>query len=126
MKRLIAACILLLFIIVIGCVGSFTVLNTVKNYKNKIEDCEKLYSNGDTKNAQKTADNFKKEWYETTKRISLFTNHRTLDDISILSGTLAEAAKEKNDFDFYSAAESIKTELNLIYKEQSFNIESLY
>lgn len=126
MKRLILAAVLLLLIVTVCFLGGFTVLRTVKDFKNEIENCEQFYIEGNLSAAKKSAEDFKKQWHKSEKIISVFTNHRPLDDISILAATLCEAANENNDFEFFSAIEGIKTKLQLIYREESFNSENMY
>ena len=126
MKRLIAACILLAFIIGIGCADGFTVTNSVKEYKAQIENCKRLYKTGDFKSAADCAESLKEEWHKTAKVISVFTNHRQLDDINALLSTLPEAIGEKNDFQFFSTVEQIRYALEMIYREQSFTLENFY
>ena len=126
MKRLIPAGVLAVFIVVICVLSNITVTRTIKKFENKIEKCENLYEVGQYEQATKTAEDFKSKWKKVSKVVSVYSNHCPLDDISMFASVLPEAINEKNDFEFKSTVNQIKTALSTIKGEQTLTLESLY
>ena len=126
MKRLIPATVILIIIIIMCTVSNRTILNCVKNAKDKINECETLYLSGQFEQAKSSADSFKKYWVKASKKVSFYSNHCPIDDISALAAILPEAAAAKNDFEFKSTLNRIRVALNAVRYEQTFTAESLY
>lgn len=126
MRRLIPATVLLLLITAVCLWGCFTVLNAADSFKTEIARCESLYNAGDILAATKCAKRLKEDWFKTSRHISAYTNHRPLNDIGILVSLLPEAASKGDPYEFTSLINRIRTELQIIYKEQSPNLENLY
>ncbi|MBO4432835.1 MAG: DUF4363 family protein [Clostridia bacterium] len=126
MKRLIPAGILLALIAVMCAVSSTTALKSIKSAKGEIEKCRLLYSEGRYTEAEKCAESFKESWIKTSEKISAYTNHCPLEDITCLAEELQTAAQLKDGYQFASAINRIKAKLRLIKKEQSFALENFY
>ena len=126
MKRLVPAAVLLIFIIIICALSNFTIYKSIRIAKGEIEKCEQLYKREKFEDAVDCAQKFKEHWIKSNKLVSVYSNHCPLDDITKLSGILPVAIKEKNDFEFASAISQLKTAFDIIYKEQSFTLQSLY
>ncbi|MBR4911031.1 MAG: DUF4363 family protein [Clostridia bacterium] len=126
MKRLIAAAALFSVIIIICIISRLTVHGSVKAAKNAVYECERLFLEKRFTEAAAATEAFKNGFKKESEMISLFADHNNLDDINMLAASMLEAAKEKDGFQFYSAASRISFALDMIYKEHSFTLENLY
>ena len=126
MKRLIPATILLACIAVICIISNIAVSKSINTAKSEIEYGKECYTKSEFDKAKGSADTFNKLWIKKARIITAYSNHCQLDNITELAGTLPEAIRSRNDFEFYSAISRINTALDTIYKEQSLTLESLY
>ncbi|MBO4693196.1 MAG: DUF4363 family protein [Clostridia bacterium] len=126
MKRLVPAGIIFIAIIIICVISNASAYKSVNAAKNQIEEFETYYNQSNFKQAYKLALKFKKDWTKNSQKVSAYSHHCSLDDISILSAILPEAVKYRDDFEVNSAISQMKVALDTIYEEQSFTFASLY
>lgn len=125
MKRLIAAGILLIFIIGFCVTGSIAVGKTYSEFKNKTEECGKIYA-ADPEGAAELIKEIKKDWEDRENRLSLFVNHEIADDISVALSRAASYAESKCDAAFYAELAAAKTELHQMIEDQKISAHSIF
>ena len=113
MKRLIAAAIILVFIISVCAVSHIYVDRACQQTLN---DVERYY------NQEISADALQKSWSKQKEKMSVFVNHSFLDKISVYIGQLDTQQSLADD----AVYKNIKTLLSLINEEQRLELHRFY
>ena len=97
MKRLIAAAVLILFIITCLVANNLLTDKILKTVNEELSNCKSAAEKGDYALAEKYAENLKNNWTKTEKYYSAFINHNLIDDVTLSVVKLIPLAKTKND-----------------------------
>ena len=126
MKRLFAAAVLFAVILIICFTSHFAVRGSIRTAQAEIDKCKALYYAKDYTGTYTAVQTFSDNWHKSKMLISAFTNHRPLDDISMLAASIHAAVKAKNDFQFYYAVNQVIAQLEMIEHEHSLSFENMY
>lgn len=124
MKRLIAAGVLLLF--VIGAyIWGYLYIDTACSQANKyLQKCISVYES-DIDAAQE-AEKLENYWSEKEKGLSFFANHADIDEIELAINSLKSYSSSKNNEIFYEYSGTVKTLLHQLMEDTSPNIHSIF
>lgn len=125
MKRIIAAIILLVTVLVLTVTGNLIIISKCDGIKEKLDICTEEFESGKESAAQ-SAKSLIKEFKEKETILTLFANHSLIDQISNEITALPVYVKENNRTEFYACREKIARTLNQIKEEQRFGIQSFY
>lgn len=115
MKRLIAAGILILFLITTYFSGYFYIKNTCKETNKLLSECISSYE--EKSNPSQKIKNLKLYWEKREKCLSVFTNHSAIDEIELSIHTLLIYSKSSQPELFYDYSDKIKTYLHQIMED---------
>lgn len=104
MKRLIAAALLLLFIIGANVAGFKITDKYFEEMENRLSACENEYRNGNKKSAAEMAADLEDFWHESEKVLIIFLNRYSVDEIAETANRLRSFAKSGDDTMFYCEA----------------------
>lgn len=107
MKRIIVAITLFVTVLSFYLCGHFYIIDTCKETKTLLHECVVSYDNGD--NPLNCAEKLKKFWGNKEKVLSVFVNHRTIDDIEMAIDSLLSYSDSNNDEIFHEYADTVKT-----------------
>lgn len=119
MKRLLIALLLLVFIIIILCVGNFYIADAVKKLEDLAQKCHACFENKSYTQASNYADDLEKLWIEKEDKLSVFVNDATIEEIKILLARLKSCAKYQNS-NFYSEYDTLIVLLQNMIDDESF------
>ncbi len=118
MKRLIAAIVLIIIVVLINTL-SFAV---TEHYYDKmtylLEDCRRDYENGDKKSAAEKAADLETLFEKSEKKLAVFVNRESIDDIGASVTQIRAFAESQDDSLFLS-----EISLCLMYVEHMHDIE---
>ena len=123
MKRLIAAAILLVFVVASYLTGYFYVNNTYKTANSMLEECINIYEQNN--NAHIATQKLKDFWSEKEGTLSVFANHSSIDEIELaISSMLVYSNTKDNEF-FYEYSSTVKTLLHQLLEDSKPNMHSI-
>lgn len=123
MKRLIAAGVLLIFVITSYFSGYFYIKSTCISAENILDKCISAYENQN--NAKTEIENLKSFWDKKEKPLSIFADHTDIDAIeqAIATLTVYSESSQKELFDQYS--QNVKILLHQLLEDTVFSIHSV-
>ena len=104
MKRLIAAAVLLLFIIGVNVAGFKITDKYFEEMENRLAACENEYRNGNKKSAADMAADLEDYWHESEKVLIIFLNRYSVDEIAETANRLRSFSESESDAMFYCEA----------------------
>lgn len=116
MKRLIAAGIILAFIISAGTIGTKTVCRYAEKFENSIKQIM-----ADPKNSTKKAEEFINYWDSAEKVLAVFVNHEVLSVVGEKAVALRAASGTDPETEFYIICEEMLYTINEIKREQQLH-----
>lgn len=125
MKRLIAAAILLTFVLTVCITCSRIVQKCYDRISGMIEECE-LEFDKDSDSAARKAEEVEKEWADYDILLSAFINHGTVAEIGTSISRLESFARTKSRDNFYCECAVARKMLKEMLKEHKFNIKSVF
>lgn len=123
MKRLIAALILLVFVLTAYFTGYFYISNTCKQANELLEECTAAYNNG--KDASEPTEKLDKFWSEKEKPLSVFVNHAAIDEIELAIASLLIYSSTAEDELFFEHSQNIKTLLHQLMEDTVPGVHSI-
>jgi hypothetical protein len=106
---------------------SINYLNTICT---KLQDSnikvEKSIQSSSWKEAYENSQNFMEEWEKYYPKLSIFSDHNEIEDISNESQKLLQHIKHKNSEESLSSANVIQNSLKHIREMQQLNIQNLF
>ncbi len=123
MKRLIAAAILLIFVIASYLTGYAFINNTYKTANRLLEECINVYkSDNNAYNATKSLKNY---WDEKEGLLSVFANHSNIDEIELAISSMLVYSDTKDNEIFYEHSSTVKTLLHQLLEDSKPNMHSI-
>lgn len=124
MKRLIAAGILLVF--VIGTyIWGYVYINEACDTANKyLNECINVY--GTDTNAENQAEKLEKYWGQKEKGLSFFANHADIDQIELAISSLKTYSKTTEKEIFLEYSGTVKTLLHQLMEDTTPNAHSIF
>lgn len=123
MKRLIAAAVLLVFVITVYVTGYIYITKTCETAKDMLNDCINLYK--DNTDAEESAKKLEKFWNEKEGTLSIFANHEHIDDIELAISSIVIYSNTKNNKIFYDYSSTAKTLLHQLIEESKPSMHSI-
>lgn len=117
MKRLIAAGIIFVFVVLISFFGGRLVFKTEKEVTLKISEIIKEQNN-------RNIYEFKEYWDKQSIALSFFVNRENIDEIGKNAAKMAAAAQNNDKEEILSAAEEIKYIIGYITKQEKLQLLS--
>ncbi len=124
MKRLIPALIILVITIGLFIFSYYYVNNTCETATKLIDECIEEYESNQTRTNK--AKEFKEFWDKKEKTLSIFVNHRAIDDIEVSVAELSFHSNFNENTMFYDAAIRIKTLIHQIIEDTKVSAHSLF
>ncbi len=121
MKRLIAAGIVLAFVLGVSVTGNIFINKYGSEAKEKIE----TVLSADEKSVLKKAEAFVSYWQEIRETLSIFVNHEDINEIGRVAAGMHSAAKSGDKDGIISAADEILFMLGRIEEDESLSLYSL-
>ena len=124
MRRLIAAGILFIFVIVSYVTGFLFIRDTCNTAKEMLESCVSDYKGG--KDAKPKAEELEKYWTKKETTLSAFADHDEIDEIELAISTLkVYSSTDKGElFDEYS--ETVETLLHQLKEDIIPSLHSIF
>lgn len=123
MKRLIAAVLILIFIISVCAIDRITIKYFCTKTQKELTVCRELFLSGETKEAIIRCRRLKNNWKHRQACLAIFVNHSLLDAISISVSRLSVA---KDEDIFLGEYAEITWGLSQIVDEETFSVKSFY
>lgn len=123
MKRLIAAAVLTVLIIGIYLTGFFYINHTCEETKTLIEDCVSSYEKND--NTELYTQKLQNYWSGKERMLSVFTNHKVIDDIELAIESLSVHSKFPKNNMFYEYSSTLKTLLHQLMEDTVPSMHSI-
>lgn len=123
MKRLIAATILFIFVVVSYLTGYAFINSTYKTANNLLEECISVYETDN--NAYNAAKNLKNFWEEKEGLLSVFANHSSIDEIELAISSMLVYSNTKDNEIFYEYSSTVKTLLHQLLEDSKPNMHSI-
>ncbi len=126
MKRLIAAAVLLVIIVMLCITGNVYVVHACQDTTRDIENFYTQICKSDNPNFDKLSKELNEKWIKRKEKLGLFVNHEFLDKISLYISELPMLVKIGNKNEIALVCENIKTICNQMTDEQKFALHSFY
>ena len=124
MKRMIAAAILLIFVATVYITGFFYIKNTCEKAENLLTKCNQAFE--EDKEAQKQVKNLENLWDKSEKVLSVFSNHKLIDEIELAIYALKTHTQKREEAMFYEYSSKIKTMLHQMMEDTMPSIHSIF
>ena len=115
MKRIIAAFILLIFVSAAYFGGYFFVKNTCKTANEILEECSFAFKN--EADAKLKAEKLEKYWSGKEQLLSVFVNHRSIDEIELAISNLSVYSESSEKELFYEYSKTVQTLLHQLMED---------
>ena len=123
MKRLIAAAILFIFVVVSYLTGFAFINNTYKTANELLDECISIYeTNESAYNATKKLKNL---WDKKEGLLSVFANHSSIDEIELAISSMLVYSDTKDNEIFYEYSSTVKTLLHQLIEDSKPNMHSI-
>lgn len=126
MRRLIAAGVLLTFVLTSIFVGNYFIRKNCNHMNNMVTDLTIKVEEGKYTDSVKYAEKTEEYWQTAEKVLTAISNHDNVDEISVRISSANSYIKSKNKTMAISKLLEIKKLLEMILEEQTFNIESFF
>ena len=123
MKRLIAAAVLIAFVIGIYITGYIFVDKTCNTAKTLLSDCVVAYK--EQENIEQTITELKGFWGRKESLLSVFINHGSIDEIELSIESLLAQSKYKENPMFYEISSNLKILLHQIMEDTAIGMHSI-
>lgn len=121
MKRLIAAGIILVLVLITSTLGIWMISSTADEVEKRIERIQK-YTFSDT---GKMAEEFFYFWEEKRELMAVFVNHEEIDEIGRLAAKMVSAERAENSTDLFEAANEILFIVRGLREDEQFSLYTL-
>ena len=117
MRRIIAAAVILLFVVGVSICGGFIINKNADEIEKQISEIQKTAftdTNG-------KAEEFFCFWEEKREIMSIFVNHEVIDEIGKVAAKMVSAERAKNSDDLFEAANEILYIIRGIREDEKFS-----
>ena len=121
MRRIIAAAVILLFVVGVSICGGFIINKNADEIEKQISEIQK---NAFTDTNGK-AEEFFCFWEEKREIMSIFVNHEVIDEIGKVAAKMVSAERAKNSDDLFEAANEILYIIRGIREDEKFSLYTL-
>ena len=121
MRRIIAAAVILLFVVGVSLCGGFIINKNTDEIEKQISEIQKTAftdTNG-------KAEEFFCFWEEKREIMSIFVNHEVIDEIGKVAAKMVSAERAKNSDDLFEAANEILYIIRGIREDEKFSLYTL-
>ena len=121
MRRIIAAAVILLFVVGVSICGGFIINENADEIEKQISEIQKTAftdTNG-------KAEEFFCFWEEKREIMSIFVNHEVIDEIGKVAAKMVSAERAKNSEDLFEAANEILYIIRGIREDEKFSLYTL-
>lgn len=121
MRRIIAAAVILLFVVGVSICGGFIINENADEIEKQISEIQKTAftdTNG-------KAEEFFCFWEEKREIMSIFVNHEVIDEIGKVAAKMVSAERAKNSDDLFEAANEILYIIRGIREDEKFSLYTL-
>ncbi len=126
MKRLIAAAVVVVCLIVLCTVGIMSVEAACKQMEKDINNCVSHIKSDDFKSAMGDSQTIEREWEGKRGIMSVFINHQTIEEIDSSVTQLSSFANKDNKAHFLAECELIKLYLTEMREYCSVSLHTLF
>ncbi len=124
MKRLIPAGILLVFVILTYFLSTTYILKSCNSTLELVETAINEYTENNL--AKEISKEIKDYWQKEEKILSLFVNHKHIDEVELAISSMIVYASEKDNVLFYENADKIKVLIHQIKEETKISTHSIF
>ena len=124
MKRLIAATILLIIIVSSYFLGDYYIKDNCKKVNSLLSDCVSEYSKEGT--ASKSAKKLNDFWSEKENLLSVFANHRNIDEIELAINSLLIYSSTTEKEIFYEYSGRVKTLVHQLLEDTTASPHTVF
>lgn len=121
MRRIIAAAVILLFVVGVSICGGFIINKNADEIEKQISEIQKTAftdTNG-------KAEEFFCFWEEKREIMSIFVNHEVIDEIGKVAAKMVSAERAKNSDDLFEAANEILYIIRGLREDEKFSLYTL-
>ena len=123
MKRIIAAVILLIFVLASYFSGYFFIKSTCDTASDILSDCIIAYKN--QTDATASAEKLEKFWGKKEPLLSVFVNHASIDEIELAISNLTVYSRAAEEELFYEYSKTVQTLLHQMMEDTNFSAHSI-
>lgn len=123
MKRLIPACVLLIFVITSYLIGYYYISKTCDTANELLNQCVDIYKSDS--NAYKNAKKLEEFWGEREGTLSVFANHGDIDQIELAISSLVVHSNSPDNKIFYEYSSTVKTLLHQLQEDSKPSMHSI-
>lgn len=124
MKRLVAAAVLLLFVVTVYIWGYIYIDNACEQADTYLQKCLKVYEAD--KDATAEAEKLENYWSKKEKGLSFFANHGKIDEIELAISSLKTYSKTKDNEIFYEYSGTVKTLIHQLMEDTKPTAHSIF
>ena len=121
MKRLIAAAIIVCFVIAISTVGICIINSVVAEVEKRIEKIQQTAFKG----TGKMAEEFFYFWEQKRELMAVFVNHEDIDEIGTLAARMVSAERGESAIDLFESANEILFIVRGLKEDEQFSLYTL-
>lgn len=121
MKRLIAAGVILVLVLITSTMGIFMINSTAIEVEKRIEQIQSTAFS----DSGKRAENFFYFWEQKRELMAVFVNHNEIDEIGRLAAKMVSAERAKNSTDLFEAANEILFIVRGLKEDEQFSLYTL-
>lgn len=121
MKRLIAAGIIAVFVIVISTVGICYINSVAEDVEKRIEKIQ----NAAFEDTGKMAEEFYYFWEDKRELMAVFVNHAKIDEIGTLAARMVSAERGESNIDLFESANEILFIVRGLKEDEHFSLYTL-
>lgn len=121
MRRIIAAAVILLFVVGVSLCGGFIINKNTNEIEKQISEIQKNAFT-DTKGK---AEEFFYFWEEKREIMSIFVNHEEIDEIGKVAARMVSAERSHNSTDLFEAANEILYIVRGLKEDETFSLYTL-
>ena len=121
MRRIIAAAVILLFVVGVSICGGFIINKNADEIEKQISEIQKTAftdTNG-------KAEEFFCFWEEKREIMSIFVNHEVIDEIGKVAAKMVSAERAENSDDLLEAANEILYIVRGLREDENFSLDTL-
>ncbi len=123
MKRLIAAAVLFVFIVVCFFSGHGYIKNVCKNADSLLTDCKNAFETD--ADAAEQSEKLMRYWSEKENTLSIFTNHSAIDEIELAIEELKVYSSATESKYFYERFSKVKTLIHQMLEDAKPSMHSV-
>ena len=123
MKRLIAAGVLIIFVVSTYLTGYFYIKNTCDTANALLKDCIEIYKTD--KDATKSAKKLNDFWSKNEPLLSVFANHSSIDEIELAISSLENYSDSPDNKIFYEYSSTVETLIHQLMEDTKPSMHSI-